>query len=60
MIRGALATTFCGNMMLLIAPVRTPSSERLEAHRAVQPEQPADAEQREAEAELDAACRTRR
>ena len=32
----------------------------LEHHRPVEAEQPADADQREAEAELDAACRTRR
>ena len=33
--------------------------ERLQVHRAVEAEQPADAEQGEAEAELDAGCRTR-
>ena len=55
MIRGALATTSCGNMTLLIAPVRTPSTSALRARIvAVEAEQPADAEQREAEAELDA------
>ena len=54
MIRGALATTFCGNMMLSIASVRTPSISGWKSIDAVQPEQPADRQQREAEAELDA------
>ena len=54
MIFGALAMTSCGNRMLSIAPVRTPSTSASSAHRAVEAEQAADAEQREAEAELDA------
>ena len=33
MIRGALAMTLTGNRMLLAAPVRTPSGERIEQHR---------------------------
>ena len=54
MIRGAFATTSCGNMIPSIAPVRTPCISGVEAHRPVQAEQAADADQREPVAELDA------
>ena len=61
MIRGAFATTSCGNMTDSIAPVRTPSIERSAgASSRLRPSRPPTPMQREAEAELDAACRTPR
>ena len=54
MMRGALATDVRGNRMLLIAPVAHAVAQRARARiGAVEPEQPADADQGEAEAELD-------
>ena len=60
MIRGAFAITSCGNMTLLIAPVRTPSISGWKSIVRLRPSRPADREQREAEPELDARRRTRR
>ena len=48
-----LATMSCGNRIELTAPVLTPTMQRRRVERAVEAQQPADAEQREAEAELD-------
>ena len=59
MMRGAFATTSCGNMMLVDRAGADAVHQRLEEHRAVEAEQPADGDQREAEAELDARRRTR-
>ena len=58
MMRGAFSITFVGNKIPLIAPVRTPAAIGSSSIAAVEAEQPADADQREAEAELDAAGRT--
>ena len=53
MMRGALATTSVGNRMLFERAVAHAEPQRVEQHRAIEPEQAADAEQREAERQLD-------
>ena len=47
MMRGALATMSCGNMMLSIAPVRTPSISGSSSIVRLRPSRPPTAEQRE-------------
>ena len=59
MIRGAFSITFVGNRMLLIAPVRTPCASGSSSIAAVEAEQAADADQREAVAELEAGAELR-
>ena len=44
MMRGALATTSSGKRMLLSEPSRTPSAQLVVERRAVDAEQPADAD----------------
>ena len=60
MMRGAFAMMSCGNITLSMAPVRIPSASGSIVHDAVDAEMPPTPEQREAEPELDARCRTPR
>ena len=53
MMRAAFSTMFCGKRMLLERVVADAGAQPLDVDPAVQAEQPADAVEREAEAELD-------